>query len=407
MVFFIPWATDWSSTSNYLQHAWITWMTRGLYSGYRRVNLNTQIDDMFLQTAIYPDEQNFRIRPADLDAHVSWLPSINDKMNPGSEYFPEIGYNGNGNIEEAIEHPDGWDICDPGPIEYDTIIPTELEFKKPLGTGKDFWPTTPTNYSYSDECLNLDPLRVWFADPGHQASFAHMSHTFTHMELNNATYADALKEISFNIAWLKQVSLDSATHFSSGGLIPPAITGMHNGDAIRAWTDNGLTSCVGDNTREPLINQQNDHHPYITTMEADGFDGFQVNPRWSSRIYFNCDSAACTTQEWVDTSGGVGDFSDLLEAEKNDRMRDLFGLYREPFMFHQANLRQSDREEIVINGVSAQLSIFQAWVETVVQEFVRLVDWPIITLKHDDVCISRLLKNQSPETLFIKLIGNL
>ena len=26
-----------------------------------------------------------------------------------------------------------------------------------------------------------------------------------------------------------------------------------------------------------------------------------------------------------------------------------------------------------------------AWVETVVQEFIRLVDWPILTYKHDDL----------------------
>jgi hypothetical protein len=42
MVFFTSFATDWAPTSNYLQHAWIHWITRGLYTGYRRVNLNTQ-----------------------------------------------------------------------------------------------------------------------------------------------------------------------------------------------------------------------------------------------------------------------------------------------------------------------------------------------------------------------------
>lgn len=30
MVWFISWGTDWSQTSNYLQHAYIHWMTRGL-----------------------------------------------------------------------------------------------------------------------------------------------------------------------------------------------------------------------------------------------------------------------------------------------------------------------------------------------------------------------------------------
>ena len=30
MVFFIGWATDWSASSNFLQHAFIHWLTRGL-----------------------------------------------------------------------------------------------------------------------------------------------------------------------------------------------------------------------------------------------------------------------------------------------------------------------------------------------------------------------------------------
>ena len=30
MVWFMGWATDWSATSNFLQHAYIHWMTRGL-----------------------------------------------------------------------------------------------------------------------------------------------------------------------------------------------------------------------------------------------------------------------------------------------------------------------------------------------------------------------------------------
>jgi hypothetical protein len=54
-------------------------------------------------------------------------------------------------------------------------------------------------------------------------------------------------------------------------------------------------------------------------------------------------------------------------------------------MFHQANLRQTDVTPIAINGVTSKLSLIEMWVETVVQEFTRLVNWPIISLKHDDV----------------------
>ena len=78
-------------------------------------------------------------------------------------------------------------------------------------------------------------------------AYAHVSHTFSHASLNNATYADVSKEISFNKAWLQQIGISEATRFSGKGLIPPAITGLHNGDAIRAWMDEGITNVVGDN----------------------------------------------------------------------------------------------------------------------------------------------------------------
>lgn len=40
---------------------------------------------------------------------------------------------------------------------------------------------------------------------------------------------------------------------------------------------------------------------------------------------------------------------------------------------------------MIINGQEKQLSLLQMWVETVVDELAKHVNWPIITLKHDDV----------------------
>jgi hypothetical protein len=384
MVFFTSFDTTWSPTSNYLQHAWITWLTRGMHAGYRRVNLNTQIDDMFLVTDIYqPNGTTFRVRAADMDGIKAWVPAINAKLNGGSHYFVEVGFNGNGNIEYGANVNSG--LCNGGAIEYANIPDTPLEFQKPLGTGTNMWPGTPTTYDWSIACTNLDPLKQWWATPANRDAFGSISHTFTHEEQNNATYSDIYKEISFNIAWLKQVTISDSPLFTSKGIIPPAITGLHNGDALRAWMDNGITNCVGDNTRPVLLNPQNSMWPLITTVAANGHAGMQVNPRWATRIYYNCDTPACTTQEWIATSAGSGDFYALLNTEKADTMRHLFGLHREPYMFHQANLRNTDASSITINGVSSKMSIFQAWVETQVQEFVRLVTWPVITLKQGDV----------------------
>lgn len=341
---------------------------------------------MLLETDIYyPNGTTFRIRNEDLDNVRDWIPTINAKLNDGSLWFPETGFNGNGNIENASNTDAGYTACNEGGIEYDSPPDTALEFQKPLGTGTNLWPATPTAFDWTTNCMQRDPLYTWWTTTSNRDTFALISHTFTHEEQNNATYSDVNKEISFNQAWFKATGLDQAKWWTSNGIIPPAITGLHNGDALQAWWDNGIKNCVGDNTRPALLNTQNPMWPYFTVTSTDGFDGMQVNPRWATRIYYNCDTPACTLQEWIDTSAGSGTFDDLLATEKSDTMRHLFGLYHDGYMFHQANLRNADADPITINGVSAKYSIFEAWVETIVQEFVRLATWPIVTLTHQEM----------------------
>lgn len=150
------------------------------------------------------------------------------------------------------------------------------------------------------------------------------------MDLTNATYSDTAKEISFNRAWLKQVGLDAAKRFSTNGLIPPAITGLHNADVIKAWMDNGIANVVGDNTRPLLRNTQSTFWPLNTTVAGNGYAGLNVMPRWATLIYYNCDLPACTTQEWIDTSAGQGTFTDLLNNARDTAIRNLFGLHWDP-----------------------------------------------------------------------------
>lgn len=129
-----------------------------------------------------------------------------------------------------------------------------LEYVKPIGTGTDLWPSNYTAYGYADDCITTDPLGKFFQTPNIRDAFMHVSHTFTHEDENAATYTDVVKEITWNQKWLKQISIDKAKWFSAKGIIPPAITGLHNGDALRAWTENGIVQVVGDNTRPTLLN---------------------------------------------------------------------------------------------------------------------------------------------------------
>jgi hypothetical protein len=388
MAFFTTWATDFSPTSNFLQHGYITWMTRGLYAGYRRVNLNTQIDDMLLETPIYSQGgKTYRVVLQDMIDIRDWIPKVSAKMNPGSFYKPEIGYNGNGNLI-IVDRNSALATCSPHPVYTTQIAATPPEFQKPLGSGVDNWPKTPTTYNYTSACLNLDDLSVWFQTTQNRQSFFHLSHTFTHESLNNATYSDVYKEISFNQKWLAQTKLATADNFSGKSLIPPAITGMHNGDALRAFSDLGLRNCVGDNARPVLRNQNNNMWPYITTSAANGFAGFTIIPRWPLRIYYDCDSQDCTYSEWANTGGGTGGFSNLMVQEKNDIMRYYFGLLHDGVMFHQMNLRTQGMPSQTMADGTVVNSLFQGWVEQTVQEFSRLANWPMISLKQDDLAQS-------------------
>ncbi|THY70582.1 hypothetical protein D6C94_08476 [Aureobasidium pullulans] len=389
MVWFSSWATNWALTSNYLQHAYIAWLTRGLTVGYRRIYLSTQVDDVHLNTALYqPSNALFRLRPADLQAIADWTPQLNSRLPAGSNYFMELGHNGNGNIVAGITY-ENTTTCKPDPaiIYTGDMSSTPLEYQKPLGTGIDIWPTTPTLFTWSKACCLIDPLFKWLSTPENLNAFAHVSHTFTHESLNNATYNDTFKEITFNQAWANTTGINKATRWSPGGLIPPAITGMHNGDAIRAWMTNGITSAVGDNTRSVLMNQQNEFWPLISTVASNGYDGLEIIPRWATTIFFNCDLPDCTTAEWVNTSGGKGGFTQLLNDARTTNVRHLMGLHHDPFMFHQANLRNADVNSTTIGSITGQFSLIQIWTEVVTQEMSRLTNWPIISLKHDDIGI--------------------
>jgi hypothetical protein len=141
-------------------------------------------------------------------------------------------------------------------VEYKDQVDTALEFAKPLGTGTNLWAanTTTVYGNYTAACMEKDALLLWWQKAANLNQFAHVSHTFSHEDEDNATYFDVYRELSWNKGWLASTGISTAKMFSDTGIIPPAITGLHNGDALKAWADNGIVHVVGDNTRKPLLN---------------------------------------------------------------------------------------------------------------------------------------------------------
>ncbi|CAI6097229.1 unnamed protein product [Clonostachys chloroleuca] len=380
-VWFTTWAPSWSMTSSWLQHAHIHWMTRGVFVGKRKIFLNAQIDDVSLSTEIYypPGTPDVRISTVDLQAHVDWQASINARMPAGSDFWLELGHNGNGDIINATG-VDTKNICIPNDA-VDWVLDTEAphEWRKPLGTGTDVWPADKEVYSWSLACALLDPFTKWFTNINNLNKFGHISHTFSHLNLNNCTYHDTKREIQFNQAWMKQIGIDKAKRFTGNGFIPPQITGIYNGDSLQALKDNGITHCVGDNTRPQTRNPNSVYWPLITNFATNGFDGMVVIPRFASRIYYNCHSPLCTLTEWINTSAGTGDFNNLLKIEKESTVRNMLAFMSDPYMFHQANMYTTGNDILTIGDQTRRMSLVMAWTETVAQELYRITTWPVRT----------------------------
>jgi hypothetical protein len=338
-VWFMAFPTDSSIAPTMLSHAWIYWMTRGLYLGFRRVYFNTQVDDVFVETELYETNKPYRIKPDDFKEHIAWMKDLNSRLPTGSSYVIELGHNGNGNIEAAVENDYDNEpaLCDPQEgIDYPTQIDGPPEHHKPIGTGTDMWDKKFKRYQWTLDCSDLDPLEVYFADKANMNAYFHVSHTFTHLDETNATYSDVVKEISWNQEWFKRVGFtdaESSPYFSPSGLIPPGITGLHNGDAIRAWLENGIKYAVGDNARPVLMNRvdrKSDFHPILSNVVENGYDGVWIVGRWGTTIYYNCDLPACDNKEWKAIASGTGDFNAQLEYEKNVNTNHLLGLRWDP-----------------------------------------------------------------------------
>lgn len=118
--------------------------------------------------------------------------------------------------------------------------------------------------------------------------------------------------------------------------------------------------------------QGNSFWPLITTVERNGYAGLVIVPRWATTIYYNCAFQNCTLLEWINTSAGSGNFDNLLDNARSVNTRYLLGLRPDPFMFHQANMRSGDVDQITIGSQSGALSLLQIWVETITQEMSRL-----------------------------------
>ncbi|KNC81063.1 hypothetical protein SARC_06605 [Sphaeroforma arctica JP610] len=356
---------------------WFTWMTRGVWPGMRRVPLNTQVDDFFLATGVYnstldrqalAEEPVYRTSGTDIELLTQWQDMFNEGLPENSRYVMEIAFNGAGWFDFA-DFPDS---CNPVTIEKRDHF---------------FW----------------------------------VSHTWRHLDMycpfsDCATYGlTAYEDVKFELEknkWMAENELffdindqDLATYptWSAKSLVTPRISGLNHTESIRAMSDLGITSAVGDNSRLDLM-PDNPWHGFLTKVADESGRRIFVIPRYATRVYFdvslplesemehasiygpNCYGNQRTeevTHPWkcnIKTFKYTRDLdiTEILSIEAYETGRNLLAYRTDPYMFHQANLRFFEYEGRV-------QSLITMWIEAVAGEFLKYKDLPLFSLKQDDL----------------------
>ncbi|KAJ1564226.1 hypothetical protein HK096_009042, partial [Nowakowskiella sp. JEL0078] len=361
---------------------WVAWGSRGIYLGTRQIYLIPQIDDLFLSTSspVIPGtaSSTYRVNSADINNIIDWQTDINtNRLASGSDLKLEFAFNGYGSLATVS----------PNLLTIDSSNNVGNSFVKPLGSGDLRWPVPPPSFDKikisNTSTIQNDDLFAYLSNPTIQKNFFFVSHTFTHENLNNASYQDTDNELKYNIQFSKLLGLYNSTQFSQNSLVTPQISGIWNGDALQAILDNGITSIVGDDSRG-IINPLGFWYPYFTTIASSNFEGFQIIPRSPCEVYFDASTVPENTYIYNTLYSSSSTIDQIMDHEGDRVLRKLLLLHPEPYQFHQPNLRKSPTL-VTIGSSSGYYSLVQQWIETVVYKLNQVTNWPVITIKQDDL----------------------
>jgi len=377
--FFLPTAS-WSLDTIVLNHLWIHWGTRTIYNGIRRVTFSPHIDDVFISTncvstdnsyesGINLQSEPFRISKADIEDYLVFKKEILKKMPAGSTFNVDLAFNGNGLLPAADQ------------LQVDGNRYVTLDYVKPMGEGMKNWPVEQYIPDWTDEYLEQDELFKYFKVKENRANFFWCSHTFTHENLDNASRTDVDNEIRVNIEIAKKLDLINEEWWSGRSIVTPQISGLHNGDALEIFRQYGIVSATGDISRPDITNNANPYLPFITTEGSSNVANFPIIPRSPTEIYYYASTPEEDTYIYNSMYhtyfGGDSTWEQILERESTRALRLIMLLRHEAHQFHQANMRSDDKND--------HQSLLQRWVEAVVELYNKYADWPLVSLKLDDL----------------------
>eukprot|EP00833_Pecoramyces_ruminatium_P013776 jgi/Orpsp1_1/1187808/evm.model.d7180000060312.1 len=190
--------TEESTTVTILNHLWITWASRGLISGYRRIFFNPQIENVFLSTQIVDDSLSSKTEFADaltkqyratvndyqnLIEYMDYLTNSNE-LNSGSSLKVELAFNGKGVYDKRDANSKYSKRSNDDDISNKRDIFIE-EVNK-------YWDTRH-NYYTNDKVFNF------FSNVNNRNKFNWVSNTYSNNVLLDASEKEIIDEILNNI----------------------------------------------------------------------------------------------------------------------------------------------------------------------------------------------------------------
>ena len=188
--------------------------------------------------------------------------------------------------------------------------------------------------AFAFNALRAQPGQDPLTDKGRelQSNFTWINHTWDHADMNAMSYATAFEELSKNNQYGIGAGFDD---YTVENLVTPGISGLDNSEVMRAAFDVGIRQLVSD-TSQPGQGNPTPNAGYYNAQNA----GLLMVPRRPVDLYFDVSQPA----EWIAEysarhNNGAFTYDQLVAAVSDSLARYLLRGENDPWMFHQANLR--------------------------------------------------------------------
>ncbi|KNC78663.1 hypothetical protein SARC_08911 [Sphaeroforma arctica JP610] len=373
-----------------LGHAWMEWVTRGVFIGYRRMTLNLHIDDWY-HKAVPLDAPNAaaqRIQGVDVENYATWRKSLHTKLPVGSDFKLEPAFNGAGIAMLGFEDTEGL---------LEATQKNAAEF---------FWVShtwTHVNMDWVDSAKTTHPDAVRY-----DAEFDYNKRVVRGEGIATEEYIDAWAGYPATPSgqFLNNDPILMKNNFSPHSLVTPEISGLwpkdFNGkvaDGRKAYPKNelfwdrlianGMYNVVGDTSRLETVAEYK-YHGIFTTIDQYGTSWGMIMPRFGPNVPWNCYTESCLEYHYNDegacgwiaygpTCPGKMSGSDIIIREAKTATIPLLQLRWDSYMFHQANMFSQPYK-------SGQVGLVSQFAEEALLDVMRFVDGlPFVSLKMDDL----------------------